>query len=398
MRNPKMGGQRRVRYDERERCWYVRPSYADPVTGGYTRRRHQVSGQLTEEQAQAACNAWLKREDRLHRDKRCGSLAEECLDWVRMSAKGGLKHRTVKDYERAVNRFVVPTIGGMDVDEVDHYDVLDLYTELVESGREDGKGLSPNSLTQLHAVLRGTFASLLDRRVIYTNPMMFISRPRDASQYEAVSLSGYEAAKLYNNCADMIANSEISRDRNYALGVLLALCTGMRCGEVCALRRRDRLAGGLLAVEGSVTEATNPPTRTSPKTAKSRRTLTLAPDVDALTAAHIKWQDGEICAGPTTPIVTVDGELTRPSTLSKWFKRLAVKLDLPHDATFHSLRHTVATQMILSGEDMRTVSELLGHANVNITLGTYAHLVPGRAAEASTRWMRRIGDGDAAQG
>ena len=87
----------------------------------------------------------------------------------------------------------------MDVDEVDHYDVLDLYTELVESGREDGKGLSPNSLTQLHAVLRGTFASLLDRRVIYTNPMMFISRPRDASQYEAVSLSGYEAAKLYNN-------------------------------------------------------------------------------------------------------------------------------------------------------------------------------------------------------
>lgn len=390
-KNPKMGGQRRVKYDEKEGCWYVRPSYADPVTGGYTRRRHQVSGKLTEDEAQAACNAWLKREDRLHRDKRCGSLAEECLDWIRMMSKSGLKARTVKDYRRAVRRFVSPTIGGMDVDEVNHYDILDLYTELVERGREDGEGLSPNSLTQLHAVLRGTFANLLNRRVIYSNPMMFISRPRDASQYEAVALSEDEAERLYEACAEMVATSGISRDRNHALGVLLALCTGMRCGEVCALRRRDRLAGGRLAVEGSVTEAVNPPERTSPKTAKSRRTLTLAPGADEIVAAHLKWQDGQICATATTPIVSIDGELTRPSTLSKWFKRLAVQLELPEDVTFHSLRHTVATQMILGGEDMKTVSELLGHANVNITLGTYAHLVPGRAAEASTRWMERIG-------
>ena len=386
-----MGGLRRVKSDEREHCWYVRPSYRDAVTGEYVRRRHQVSGKLTEEQAQAACSQWLKREDRLHRAKRCGSLAEECLDWVSMASKSGLKRRTVKDYERAVRRYIAPTIGGMDVDEVDHYDVNGLYTELVESGREDGKGLSPNSLTQLHAVLRGTFASLFERGLVASNPMLYISRPRDAACYEAVALTEGEAADLYAACVRMVSESTISRDRNFALATLVALATGMRCGEVCALRRRDRVAAGLVSVEGSVTEATNPPSRTTPKTAKSRRTLPLSGDVAELVAAHTEWQDGQICAKPTTPIVTVDGELTRPSTLSKWFKRLLLQLDLPGDATFHSLRHTVATQMILGGEDMRTVSEFLGHANVEITLGRYAHLVAGRTVDAGKRWMGRIG-------
>ena len=94
----RMGGLRRVKWDEKEGCWYVRPSYSDPVSGGYERKRHQVSGKLSEEEAQAACNAWLKREDRLHRPKRCGSLAEECLDYVRMRSLTGLKLRSVKQY------------------------------------------------------------------------------------------------------------------------------------------------------------------------------------------------------------------------------------------------------------------------------------------------------------
>ena len=92
-----------------------------------------------------------------------------------------------------------------------------------------------------------------------------------------------------------------------------------------------------------------------------------------------------------TPIITVDGDLTRPSFLSKWFSRLKMQLDLPSEVTFHSLRHTMATQMIQAGEDMRTVSERLGHASVEITLSIYAHKVPGRDQQASVRWMQRIG-------
>lgn len=388
-RADKMGGLRRVKWDERGHCWYVRPSYRDDVTGKLERPRHQVSGKLTEAEAQQLCSVWLKREDRLHRAIRCGSLSEECLDWVRQRAKSGLKHRTVKDYERAVRRYIVPTIGGMEVGDVDYYDVVGLYDSLVESGREDGKGLSPNSLTQLHAVLRGTFAALVERRIVPASPMAAISRPRDPSAYEAVSLSEADAAALYAAMAEMVAGGS-NRDRNMALGVLVALSTGMRCGEVCALRRRDRLTDSLVTVDGTVSEATNPPSRTPPKTAKSRRTLSVA-GVAGLVAAHIEWQDGFLAADRDTPIVTTDGELTRPSTLSKWFKRAAIQLDLPRDVTFHSLRHTVATQMILAGEDMKTVSELLGHANVNITLGIYAHLVPGRTVEAGARWMERIG-------
>ncbi len=385
----RMGGLRRVKWDEKEGCWYVRPSYSDPVSGGYERKRHQVSGKLSEEEAQAACNAWLKREDRLHRPKRCGSLAEECLDYVRMRSLTGLKLRSVKQYNSAVRRYIVPTIGGMDVDEVDHYDITGLYADLVESGREDGEGLSPNSLTALHAVLRGTFRSLWDRGLVADNPMVYISRPASSSDYEAVALSERDSARLYSAMADMAAGGS-ERDRNMAMAVLMGLSCGMRCGEVCAVRRHDLVAGGLVTVTGSVTEATNPPSRTAPKTEKSKRTLPLGSALADLAAAHIAWQDGRISASGNTPLVTVDGELTRPSLVSKWFKRLALQLDLPADATFHSLRHTVATQMILGGEDMKTVSEFLGHANVEITLGTYAHLVPGRTVDAGARWTKRL--------
>lgn len=387
----RMGGLRRVKWDEKEGCWYVRPSYSDPVNGGYERRRHQVSGKLSEEEAQAACNAWLKREDRLRRPKRCGSLAEECLDYVRMRSLRGLKPRSVKQYNGAIRRYVVPTIGGMDVDEVDHYDITGLYTDLVESGREDGKGLSPNSLTALHAVLRGTFRSLWDRGLVADNPMVYISRPASVGSYEAVALSERDSARLYSAMAEMAAGSGTERDRNMAMAVLMGLSCGMRCGEVCAVRRRDLVSGGLVSVTGSVTEATNPPSRTAPKTEKSKRTLPLGTGLAELVAAHTVWQDERIVAKVDTPIVTVDGELTRPSLVSKWFKRLALQLNLPSDVTFHSLRHTVATQMILGGEDMKTVSEFLGHANVEITLGIYAHLVPGRTVEAGARWMERLG-------
>lgn len=393
------GGLRKVKWDEKESCWYVRPSYRDPVTGEYERRRHQVSGKLSEREAQQLCDQWLKRQDRLHRPKRCGSLGEECLDWIRMRSKSGLKHRSVKDYERAAKRLIMPRIGGLSVDEVDYYDINNFYDELIESGREDGKGLSPSSLSQVHAVLRGTFDNLTARGIIVANPMRSISRPRGDSRKEAVSLSEDDAARLYTEMRDMAtdesagASQASMRDRNMAMAVLISLATGMRCGEVCALRRCDFVGGSMLVVEGTVSEATNPPERTAPKTAKSRRNVSIeGGDLSGLIAVHLRWQESYLSGiDRSTPIITVDGDLIRPSFLSKWFSRLKLQLDLPSEVTFHSLRHTMATQMIQAGEDMRTVSERLGHASVEITLSIYAHKVPGRDQQASVRWMQRIG-------
>ena len=386
------GGLRKVKWDEKESCWYVRPSYSDPVTGEYERRRHQVSGKLSEREAQQLCDQWLKRQDRLHRPKRCGSLGEECLDWIRMRSKSGLKHRSVKDYERATKRLIMPRIGGLSVDEVDYYDINNFYDELIESGREDGKGLSPSSLSQVHAVLRGTFDNLIARGIIMSNPMRSISRPRGDSRKEAVSLSEDDASMLFAKMRDMAANGNM-RDRNMAMAVLISLATGMRCGEVCALRRCDFVGGSMLIVEGTVSEATNPPERTAPKTAKSRRNVSIEGGALAgIITEHLRWQECYLSGiDRNTPIITVDGELTRPSFLSKWFSRLKMQLDLPSEVTFHSLRHTMATQMIQAGEDMRTVSERLGHASVEITLSIYAHKVPGRDQQASVRWMQRIG-------
>lgn len=155
--------------------------------------------------------------------------------------------------------------------------------------------------------------------------------------------------------------------------MLLALCAGLRIGEVCALRWKDiDLSRRIITVGGTLCRVYNCDKRASgifmstPKTRNSHREIPIpAVLYDAL--CRVKRSQRQ-------PVYVVgNGETAKePRTYRETFRQMLVRLGIPN-IVFHGLRHTFATRCIESGCDYKTVSALLGHSNVATTLNLYVH-------------------------
>ena len=128
-----------------------------------------------------------------------------------------------------------------------------------------------------------------------------------------------------------------------------------------------------------------------PKTDRSRRLVSLAPDALAFLAGlKIKQREqhealGIIWSESDFVFAHTDGSPFYPNTVSKRFGELVKKAGIPH-VRLHDMRHTHATLMLKEGVNPKTVAERLGHASVVITLDTYSHVLPGLQEEAAAKF------------
>ena len=156
----------------------------------------------------------------------------------------------------------------------------------------------------------------------------------------------------------------------YQIGIYICLSTGLRLGEVCALKWSDiDLEQGLLHVNRSVSripiEEGSTKTKLieqSPKTECSKREIPLSNQLCSL--LNNQKRKGEYVLKGTGP--------TDPRTLQYKFKDILTKAGID-DTNFHVLRHTFATNSISCDTDVKTVSEILGHSDVQVTLNRYVH-------------------------
>ena len=156
------------------------------------------------------------------------------------------------------------------------------------------------------------------------------------------------------------------------LGVLLTLNSGLRLGELCALRWSDiDLHAGFLRVEREVQRIYEKGcTRLivqPPKSESSLRRIPLPTDILSLLAAHRPENAGSFC------LLTSSGDPLEPRTMQNRYRSLLKRAGVPY-RNFHALRHTYATRCIEQNVDVKSVSEMLGHSNVRITLQTYVHV------------------------
>jgi integrase len=179
-----------------------------------------------------------------------------------------------------------------------------------------------------------------------------------------------------------------------------ALATGMRRGELLALRWQDiDLLGAEVSVSRSMHRLNTHVTvfgRT--KTASSARMISLDPATCDVLRHHVD-NEMALCGRVEIPFANDrlvfcrwDGEPLVPGTISQAWRRLTRHLGFKN-IRFHDLRHTHATMLMKNGTPPLVVMQRLGHANISITLGTYSHVTPGMQKQAAETFGKLFGNG-----
>jgi integrase len=295
-------------------------------------------------------------------------------------ADGDISARTAQRYRQLVENQIVPHLGSKALQKLKPLDIEKWHTTLRSGGRVRGKGgVAARTVGHAHRVLSKAL--------------------RDAAKNELVSRNVAReepAPKVADN--DMVIVQDVPSLMDKLRGTLhvlamTALFTGMRLGEVLALRwDRVDLDRKVALVRDALEQTKAHGIRFKPpKSRAGRRDITL-PDilVDVL-REHRKSQlelRMQLGAGrlPDDALLfaNIDGKPLSPNAISAAWADFAESIGMPL-VTFHSMRHSHTSQLIDAGVDIVTISRRLGHAKADITLRTYAHLFQkddGKAAAA----------------
>jgi integrase len=298
-------------------------------------------------------------------------------EWLE-NQRPNLRLTTHSGYSRAIV-LITSCVGARALQWLSPMDVESMYARLLTSGRRNGGELSAKTVRHAHTVLRRALADA-ERLGLVARNAAAVARPPALSRVEFPAWSSDELGAFLEFVAD---------DRLSAAWVLLA-STGMRRGEVLGLRwAHVDLDDASLSVVSSLTTVGNVPVFSEPKTAKSRRRISLDRETVEELRRHRKRQRVEkVAAGPAwaneADLVFTDelGGLVNPDWFSREFARLADAAGLPH-IRLHDLRHSYATVALKAGVHPKVISERLGHATVGITLDLYSHVSKGLDSEAA---------------
>jgi integrase len=184
---------------------------------------------------------------------------------------------------------------------------------------------------------------------------------------------------------------ELIRHKHIYWPVLLALTTGMRRGEILALRWKNvELERGTLRVMESLEQTKSGTRFKAPKTDRTRAITLPTFLVDELRL--LKRQQAEALlrlgvrhSGETLVCCREDGESKQPGSLTGEFARLTSRIkDLPR-VRFHDLRHSHATQLLADGVHPKIAQERLGHSTITTTMDLYSHVTDTMQADAAAR-------------
>jgi integrase len=289
-------------------------------------------------------------------------------DWMATN----VNPKTGQRYSELLHKHVRPYLGQKRLQSIGAGDLNTLYRQLHET-------LAPRTVRHVHRLLHRVFGHATKWGNIKRNIVTLVDSPKVPAT-EAAVLQTADIPRMF---------TALQGQAFYPLAVV-ALGTGIRRGELCALRWQDvNFDKATINVERSLEQTRKGLRFKSPKSARGKRSISLAPAV--VTELRTLWkaqQEQRLALGlgksPAEALVfsNYDGDPLKPDQLSGQFARAMESAGLPH-VTLHTLRHTHASQLIAAGIDIITISRRLGHHSPTITLSVYGHLLTtaDRAAE-----------------
>jgi integrase len=359
-------GRRAFGYIEKQRSGRYRASYVDPHTGA------RVAAPTTFA-AKADANTWLASVQTDHARGELVDVQMGRLPFEEWSARwlSGLHVRpsTYLGYESCLRNHVLPTFGLRPVASIRYADCKQFVDGMLAAG------LAAGTVSEARKILRMVLAEALRHDAIRRNPAEGLRVPRGARQ-EMVFLSHDEVLDL----AHAITHPTPTKYRppaehpQYGLLVCFTALTGLRAGEVAALRigRVNQLRGRVEVAESATERGGHlyyGPTKTY-----ERRTVPIPSTVARDLVQHLETRPSDPDAFVFT---SPDGRpLRHRNFYGRHYKRAVVQAGLDPRTRFHDLRHTAAALMIAEGAHLLAVKERLGHSSIQVTADRYGHLFP----------------------
>ena len=334
--------------------WEARYSLGKDAATGKTKYR-SVYGNTYSEAKEKRMQAMQKT----YISQKNGGFIEAVRKWLE-EKEPGIKEQTYRRYQQCIDTHIIPYFGDVKCSAITQNTVDDFLKQKRLSGRLDGKGgLSQSTIRGMCIILQSILLFAYQKKMGIPE-MIQIKKPRVEKKKISV-LKPNEQKRLETVLL------EVPTDTN--LAIYLALHTGMRIGEICALHWSDiDWEERLLFVRSTVIRNKKGQlVITSPKSETSQRAIPLTRQlVNLLAAEHERSCSEFVFSSPRKDA------FLNPRTLQYRFQTLLTRLGISR-ISFHALRHTFATRWIEFGMDVKSLSEVLGHAGVQITLDIYVH-------------------------
>lgn len=290
----------------------------------------------------------------------------ELLDEWLYSTRLNVKESTYARYLHLIQAHIKPKLGKNLLSQITGKSIEYFVEFQLSNGRLDGKGgLSAKTVSDTLTIIKNTLEyANINNYTTYCNLKKLTIKKKDK-----------EMRVLTNAEQDVLIKTLFNDMDLCKFGVLLSLYTGIRIGELCALKWEDfNLSDSTLNVRktmqriqetNAITEAKTKVIITEPKSEYSARVIPLPSFISDIAR--------ELYTSPQAFILTgSESNFVEPRTMQNRFKKYVEESGI-EKANFHSLRHTFATRCVEVGFEIKSLSEILGHSSVNITLNRYVH-------------------------
>jgi integrase len=323
----------------------------------YGKRREDVREKLTK--------AIADRDGGLVYDAGNITVGEYLDRWLNDSVRDTVRQRTWERYEQFVRVHLTPALGKIKLAKLTPAHVRGLYRDKLNSG------LAPRTVLHIHRAFSKALKQAAADGLIPRNPAAPVKPPQPRGE-EIRPLNREQIRVLFDAA---------SGDRLEAL-YIVAVTAGLRRGELQGLKWEDLdLEAGMLQVRRTCSEPKGGHIFEAPKSGKGRNIRLTQSAVAALRIHRRRqleermykadlWQEQGLVFPSTVGTPLWGGNLNRA------FKATLQRAGLPKSTRFHDLRHTCATLLLKQGVNPKFVQELLGHADISLTLNVYSHVLP----------------------
>lgn len=295
----------------------------------------------------------------------CSPTFREIADLWLKSKKIRTKISTYNKYTNILSGYVLPYIGDIHIQAISVPCIAQLCDTLLTSGGRQGAGLSEKTVADTISVIRSVIQYAVNMGCSCSLDLRSVRVRRQVRELRILSRKDQQALYSY-----------LCKNPSYYnnVGILICILTGLRIGEVCALRWEDiSFSDHTMYVHQAVQRIQDDSASgrktsvviTSPKSVSGKRVIPIPQNLEAVLL--------NMDSGKSGFVVSKDGiHLTEPRVLQYHFKKVLKELGI-EEVNFHILRHTFATRCVELGFDVKSLSEILGHASVSITMNKYVH-------------------------